>query len=56
MWKVWTRLTGFVCRLYGLNDFNLRWITYSNWTYTSEIKGLYVFDFPVHSLSRLTGQ
>lgn len=25
----------------GLNDFNLRWIGVNNWTYTSEIEGLY---------------
>jgi beta-mannosidase len=38
--------------LYGLNDFNLRWILYSNWTYSSEIKGLYCS----HCLSKLTEQ
>lgn len=27
--------------LYGLNDFDLRWVAYSNWTYSSEIAGLY---------------
>jgi beta-mannosidase len=27
--------------LIELNDFDLRWIGNSNWTYTSEIKGLY---------------
>lgn len=25
----------------GLNDFNLRWVGFNNWTYTSEINGLY---------------
>ncbi|KAI2463727.1 glycoside hydrolase family 2 protein [Annulohypoxylon bovei var. microspora] len=25
---------------YGLNDFNMRWIALSNWTYTSELLGL----------------
>jgi beta-mannosidase len=27
--------------LIELNDFDLRWIGFNNWTYTSEIKGLY---------------
>lgn len=26
---------------FGLNDFNLRWIAWSNWTYTGAITGLY---------------
>ncbi|KAI0839743.1 glycoside hydrolase family 2 protein [Hypoxylon sp. FL0890] len=25
---------------YGLNDFNLRWVALSNWTYTSQVSGL----------------
>ena len=25
---------------YGLNDFNLRWIAWNNWTYSSPISGL----------------
>jgi len=25
---------------YGLNDFNLRWVAWSNWTYTATISGL----------------
>ncbi|KAI1141502.1 glycoside hydrolase family 2 protein [Hypoxylon sp. FL0543] len=25
---------------YGLNDFNLRWVALSNWTYTSQLSGL----------------
>ncbi|PNP42354.1 hypothetical protein TGAMA5MH_06036 [Trichoderma gamsii] len=27
--------------LIGLNDFNLRWVGFNNWTYTSDINGLY---------------
>lgn len=27
---------------YGLNDFNLRWVARSNWTYSAALQGLYV--------------
>lgn len=27
-------------RYYGLNDFNLRWVAWANWTYTSQISGM----------------
>lgn len=28
---------------FGLNDFNLRWVAETNWTYSTELANLYVF-------------
>lgn len=47
--KLTLNATNIRIRLSDLQEFDLRWIAYSNWTYSCEIEGLYVADPSNHN-------